>query len=176
QLQVAWTSPLKGTSEWGGGTGNPVVSDGVVYFQDLGADAYAVDLKTGKTIWETVYENQIFGPSGPGLGYGKVYVMSRIDRYAALDIHTGKELWLWHSGKASPAGAFQPSVFDHKVYITTQAASSGHGAITFHSYQGGSTGAVLLLDPDTGEPAWRWQVVEEGFWGNPDVNSGGGLW
>src|SRR4051812_2103315 len=47
-LKVAWASSLKGTSEWGGGTGNPVVSDGVVYFQDLGANAYAVDLQTGK--------------------------------------------------------------------------------------------------------------------------------
>src|SRR6188474_807456 len=35
-LQVAWTSPLEGTAEWGGGTGNPVVSDGVVYYEDLG--------------------------------------------------------------------------------------------------------------------------------------------
>ena len=73
-LKVAWTADLKGTAEWGGGTGNPIISDGVVYFQDLGANTYAVDLKTGKKIWETEYDNQIFGPSGPGIGYGKVFV------------------------------------------------------------------------------------------------------
>src|SRR5215208_5220509 len=67
-LKVAWTSPLNGTSEWGGGTGNPVVSDGVVYVQDLAANTYAVDLKMGQQIWEKQYDNQIFGPSGPGLG------------------------------------------------------------------------------------------------------------
>src|SRR5215217_3561240 len=49
-LKFAWSSPLKGTSEWGGGTGNPVVADGVVYFQDMGANVYAVDLKTGDTL------------------------------------------------------------------------------------------------------------------------------
>src|SRR5918912_497921 len=41
-LKVAWTSPLHGTSEWGGGTGNPIISDGVVYFQDMQANVYAV--------------------------------------------------------------------------------------------------------------------------------------
>src|SRR5438874_10565281 len=36
-LKVAWTSDLEGTAEWGAGTGNPIISDGVVYFQDLAA-------------------------------------------------------------------------------------------------------------------------------------------
>lgn len=175
-LKVAWTSPLGGTSEWGGGTGNPVISDGVVYFEDLAANAYAVELHSGRLIWETEYDNQIFGPSGPGLGYGKVYVVSRIDRYSALDIKTGHEVWRYDSGTQSPSGAFQPSVFGHRVYTTTQAADSGKGKIKFTSYQGGSSGSVLLLDPDTGSPVWQWQVVEAGFWGHPDINSGGGLW
>ncbi|MCC7450998.1 MAG: PQQ-binding-like beta-propeller repeat protein [Anaerolineae bacterium] len=176
QLQVAWTSPLKGTSEWGGGTGAPIIVDGVVYFQDLGANAYAVNLQTGKTIWEKEYHNQIFGPSGPGIGYGKLIVMSRIDRFSALDLKTGQEQWQFVTGTASPAGAFQPSVFDHTVYAAMQAASSGHGTIIFHSYQGGSSGAAVILDINTGKEKWRWQAVEEGFWGNPKVNSGGGLW
>jgi glucose dehydrogenase len=37
-LKVAWTADLKGTAEWGGGTGNPIISDGIVYFQDMGAN------------------------------------------------------------------------------------------------------------------------------------------
>jgi len=175
-LKVAWTSSLKGTSEWGGGTGNPVVSDGVVYFQDLGANAYAVDLQTGKLRWEKKFDNQIFGPSGPGLGYGKVYVVSSIDRFSALDIKTGDEVWRYWTGTRLPGGAFQPSAFDHRVYVATQAASSGHGQTIFTSYQGGSSGAALLLDANTGQPTWHWQVVEDGFWGHPDINSGGGLW
>jgi outer membrane protein assembly factor BamB len=176
QLKVAWTVSLEGTAEWGGGTGNPVVADGVVYFQSMGANVYAVDMQSGRKLWETQYENQIFGPSGPGIGYGKVYVVSRIDRYSALDIKTGKEVWQHSTGTQSATGAFQPSVFDHKVYITTQAASSGHGEQPFHSYQGGSTGEAILLDPDSGQQVWQWQAVEDGFWGNPKVNSGGGLW
>jgi glucose dehydrogenase len=176
QLAVAWTAKLKGTSEWGAGTGNPVVSDGIVYFQDLGANVYAVKLQTGEKVWEAEYDNQIFGPSGPGLGYGKVYVVSRIDRYSALDIKTGRELWQYNTGGALPTGAFQPSVFGRQVYITSQAASSGRGATNFYSYQGGSSGMVYLLDPETGSTTWHWQVVEPDFWGNRAVNSGGGLW
>jgi outer membrane protein assembly factor BamB len=156
--------------------GTPIVSDSVVYFQDMAANTYAVDFLTGTTLWETKYENQIFGPSGPGIGYGKVFIVSRIDRYSALDMKTGKELWQHLTGARLPTGAFQPSVFDHRIYATTQAASSGHGAVHFHSYQGGSSGAVLLLDSLTGRPAWQWQVVEADFWGRPDLNSGGGLW
>ena len=157
-LKVAWTSALKGTAEWGGGTGNPVVSDGVVYFQDLAANTYAVDLQTGKQLWEKQYNNHIFGPSGPGIGYGKIYVISQLDRYSALDMKTGAELWQYSTGTQLPTGAFQPSVFDHQVYVTTQAASSGKGETPFHSYQGRSSGAVILLDPNTGQPAWHWQV------------------
>ncbi len=175
-LGLAWTSPLKGTSEWGGGTGNPIVSDGIVYFQDMGANTYAVDLKTGQLLWETQYKNQIFGPSGPGIGYGRVFIVSRIDRYSALDIQTGREVWQHVTGTQNPTGAFQPYVFDRQVYVTMQAASSGRGEITFDSYKGGSSGVAFLLDPETGQPGWRWQAVEEGFWGRPDVNSGGGLW
>jgi outer membrane protein assembly factor BamB len=175
-LKVQWTSPLKGTAEWGGGTGNPVISDGVVYFQDLAANTYAVDLKSGKLLWEKQYENPIFGPSGPGIGYGKVFIIKRLDRYAALDIKTGHELWEADTGFTNATGAFQPYVFNHQVYAATQAAISGRGKIHYHSYQGGSTGMVILLNPNTGKPTWDFQVVEEGFWGHPDINSGGGLW
>jgi outer membrane protein assembly factor BamB len=175
-LQVAWTSKLKGTAEWGAGTGNPIISNGIVYFQDLGANTYAVKLGTGELLWEKQYDNSIFGPSGPGIGYGKVFILSRIDRYSALDIESGQELWYWSTGPDIPAGAFQPYVFGNQVYVATQAASSGRGQMTFHSYQGGSTGMAVLLDPETGKETWHWQVVEEDFWGNIELNSGGGLW
>ncbi len=175
-LKVAWTVSLDGTAEWGGGTGNPVISNGMVYFQDLEADTYAVNLQTGQVKWEIKYGNQIFGPSGPGIGYGKVFVLSRLDRYSALDINTGHELWQYSTGEKSPSGAFQPYVFGHQVYISTAAAPSGKGYEDFHSYQGGSTGEVLSLDPLKGTLNWLWQSVQPGFWGHPELNSGGGIW
>ena len=175
-LKVAWEAPLDGAAEWGAGTGNPVVADGVVYYQDLAANTYAVDFKTGDVIWETKYSNRLFGPSGPGIGYGKVYALSRIDRYVALDIKTGHELWQFDTGYQLASGAFQPYAFNKHVYFAMQAAVSGRGKVVYHSYQGGTSGAVYLIDPDSGKPEWFFQVVEDGFWGNPEINSGGGLW
>jgi glucose dehydrogenase len=175
-LKVAWTQELKGTAEWGASSGNPVISDGITYFEDLASNIYAVKLDSGDLVWETDYGHQIFGPSGPGIGYGKLFTLSAIDRYSALDLKTGKEIWLYNSGTEEPAGSFQPYVFDHQVYVANQAAPSGKGQTIFTSYQGGSSGVATLLNPDNGKTTWTFQVVEEGFWGHPEVNSGGGLW
>jgi glucose dehydrogenase len=175
-LGVAWTVELKGISGWGAAAGNPVISDGIVYFQDLGANIYAVDFKTGDSIWHATYDNQIFGPGGVGIGYGRIFAYTRVDRFAALDIETGKELWNFNTGAQLPAGAFQPTAFNNIIYTATQAAAGGQGQTTFHSYQGGATGVAFALNPETGDVKWKWQAVEEGFWGHPEINSGGGLW
>ncbi len=175
-LRVAWSASLSGTSEWGAATGAPVISGGRVYFQDLAANVYCVDLKSGKQVWETQYGNKIFGPAGPGIGYGKVFAISRIDRYSALDMQTGRTLWEWVTGTQLATGAFQPYVFNHVVYTALQSAVEGQGQVSFQSYHGGTSGAVYTLDPNTGRPMWEWRVVPPSFWGHPDVNSGGGLW
>jgi glucose dehydrogenase len=175
-LGVAWTFNLKGVSGWGAAAGAPVIADGVVYMQDLGANTFAIDLKTGESKWEALYHNGLFGPVGPGIGYGKVYIYSRLDRLTALDMNTGQEIWNYSTGTQSAGGAFQPSAFANNVYVTTQAAVSGQGQVEFHSYQGGSSGVAFTLNPDTGEKGWEWVAVEDGFWGNPEVNSGGGIW
>lgn len=175
-LNVAWTHSLDGTSTWGAASSSPVVSDGIVYFQDLAANIYAVKLDTGDLVWETKYDNPIFGPSGPGIGYGKVFIVSRMDMFSALDIKTGRELWQYFVGTDVHSGAFQPSVFDHRVYLSTQVATNGRGQVLYHSYQGGHSGVAIILDPDKGHLIWKFQTVEEGFWGHPEINSGAGLW
>jgi outer membrane protein assembly factor BamB len=43
-------------------------------------------------------------------------------------------------------------------------------------YEAGISGHILALNPDTGEFLWDFQTIEEGFWGHPEVNSGGGVW
>ena len=41
----------------------------------------------------------------------------------------------------------------------------------------GRGGTIYALDQATGEVVWSFATVEdEGLWGNPDVNSGGGAW
>jgi glucose dehydrogenase len=43
-------------------------------------------------------------------------------------------------------------------------------------YVGGDHGVVSALDAETGEVVWEFDTVEDGLWGHPEVNSGGGAW
>ena len=42
-------------------------------------------------------------------------------------------------------------------------------------YLGGGKGILWALNARTGTPEWSWDSVQD-LWGNPGVNSGGGLW
>jgi glucose dehydrogenase len=175
-LGVAWAFEILANGAWGGAAGNPLIAGDTVYFQDLAANTHAIDLHTGEEIWQKRYDNELVGPGGPGLGYGRVYIVNRVDQFAALDLATGEELWRYTTDSMRPSGAIQPSAFDGRVYITSQAGVGGAGEEAYRGYQGGVSGFAFALNPETGEPLWEWQAVEEGFWGNPDVNSGGGMW
>ena len=136
---------------------------------------YAVELDTGDQLWETHIRQRDLRPqrAGDRLRQG---VRRQPDRplLGAGHQDRGHELWHWTTGSQSGAGAFQPSVFDHQVYVTTQAASSGHGADHLHSYQGRPAARRTSWIPNGRAGYWNWQVVEEGFWGHPEINSGGG--
>ena len=40
---------------------------------------------------------------------------------------------------------------------------------------GGGKGILWALNAQTGTPEWSWDQVQN-LWGNPGINSGGGLW
>jgi outer membrane protein assembly factor BamB len=46
---------------------------------------------------------------------------------------------------------------------------------TVGEYLGGGKGILWALNARTGAPEWSWDQVQD-LWGNPGVNSGGGLW
>lgn len=167
QLGLAWQFPIPGQTEFGAAASAPLIADGVVYFQDLAANVFAFDLATGSLLWEHRYDSPVAGPNGPGLGYGKVFVASSSNTVAALDAATGEEQW--SVSTENPTGAIQPSVYDGLVYVTTQSET------TEDSYAGGRSGHILALDQATGEIVWDFQTVEAGFWGNPELNGGAGV-
>lgn len=175
QLEVVWSFPIPGRANYGAAASAPLIIGNEVYFQDLASNTYALDIRTGEVLWRKMYDNPVIGPNGPAVGYGKVFIISGVDTFAALDIETGEEVWSVNTG-GRPTGAFQPYVFDEKVYITTQAGVAGDGEQTFRGYEGGTSGHIYALNQETGETIWEFQTVEEGFWGNPEINSGGGVW
>jgi glucose dehydrogenase len=173
QLGVAWNVPVSGVSAFGALATSPVVANGVVYWQDLQSNVYAVDLQTGKLKWTKMYNALSIGPNGVALDNNKLFVVSSETSIAALDAATGNEIWTWQDPQPKLQGIDQQvTVYNGTVYTSTV---PGIGVTSF--YQGGQVGVLYALDEQTGNVKWSFNTVKDGnLWGNPQVNSGGGAW
>jgi len=173
KLGVAWTMPLTmntTTSHTDGAyAATPVIVNGVVYVQDLDSNVYAISLATGKVLWTHDYDSANGGPDGVNVAGGVVYAATATSA-VALDAATGAQLWSRtligndHEGIAMAPG------FDHgTVYVSTVPAN------VTTVYGAGGQGILWALNAKTGAPEWSWNQ-DQNLWGNPGVNSGGGLW
>jgi alcohol dehydrogenase (cytochrome c) len=175
-LGVAWTFPIESQSESGYGAlaTNPLILDGVVYFQDLTGNVYALDLESGEQIWKATYDVSQLGPNGVAVGYDKVFAVHGVSGVVALDIDDGSEVWVTdlQTQDDSEGVTIQPLVFGGRVYVSTVPGTSNQDF-----YSGGVAGILYALDQDTGDVVWSFSSVDsEDLWGNPEVNSGGGAW
>ena len=171
KLGVAWTVPLTipTTHTDGAYAATPVIVNGAVYVQDLESNVHAISLATGKVLWTHDYNSPDGGPDGVNVAGGVVYAATA-KAAVALDAATGAQLWSRpligndHEGIAMAPG------YNHGiVYVSTVPANvSGQ-------YLPGGEGILWALNAKTGVPEWSWDQVQN-LWGNPGVNSGGGLW
>jgi outer membrane protein assembly factor BamB/plastocyanin len=176
QLGVAWTYAIETQSASGFGAlaTNPLILDGVVYFQDLTSNIHAVNLETGEELWQTDYNVDQLGPNGVAVGYGKVFAVKGLSEIVALNATDGTEVWSrdLRTQNETEGVTIQPLVWDGKVYASTVPGTSNDDF-----YQGGVAGILYTLDQETGEIVWSFNTVEPpDLWGNPEVNSGGGAW
>jgi outer membrane protein assembly factor BamB len=159
RLRVAWRIPLTA-----GFAATPIVLDGVVYAQDLASNVYAIDLASGRLRWRHDYEEIDIGPNGVNVVDGRLFGATRT-RTFALDAETGRDLWstvlIRHPGDAIDMA---PGYADGTVYVSTAVAGAG------------AVGTLWALDAATGRARWSWRQVPADLWGDPSVNSGGGLW
>jgi|CXWL01.1.fsa_nt_gi outer membrane protein assembly factor BamB/plastocyanin len=171
-LGVAWYVPLTGASEWGAAATNPIVLNNIVYIQDLKSNVYAISLKDGSLLWKKEYNLDAYGPNGPALGWGKIFLLKGHTQVAALDL-TGKELWSTTITESKTAGLdIQLTIYDGKVYVSTVPGTSNS-----NFYTGGEAGVIYALDQSNGKIVWGFETVDsKDIWGNPKVNSGGGAW
>lgn len=178
QLGVAWTFEIPGIGSYGGAASGVLIANGVVYFQDLRSNVYALDFTTGAVIWSHEENQNVIGPNGPAIGYGKVFAQAGSSTVMALDMQTGE--LLWRTGLEGPTGAQQPYVYGGYVLTAAVAGQVNLDALgnqdARRGYAPGYSGVIYALDHATGEIAWCFQVVEDDFWGNPNVNGGGGVW
>ncbi len=175
-LGVAWCVPIQSTGTRGaaglsdGYATTPVVVNGVVYLQDLESNVMAIRLATGKVLWTHDYNSVNGGPDGVNVAGGVVYAAT--DKAAvALSAATGRQLWSRTlTGNDLEGIDMAPGYRDGTVYLSTVPVNPNKG-----QYLGGARSALWALNAATGAPEWSWDEVQD-LWGNPAVNSGGGLW
>lgn len=90
RLAQAWTFKLTGEAAagvrpFGSLIANPIVQNGIVYFQDLDSNVYALSLATGKLRWEyrcDQPERSGQGTNGVAVVDGKVYGLTPTAAFA----------------------------------------------------------------------------------------------
>jgi outer membrane protein assembly factor BamB len=172
KLQVAWTLPLTGKSFYGIDASTPIVSNGVIYIEDLDSNVRAVSLKTGKVLWTASYESPDQGPDGLVVADGRVYGANATSAFA-LEEKTGKQLWLVSLVRnAHEAIDMAPGYHNGTVYISTVPVNNT-GA-----YEGDGVGILWALDGATGNKLWHFDTVPENLWApaHANINFGGGVW
>jgi outer membrane protein assembly factor BamB len=172
KLGVAWTVPLTMSTAHTDGAyaTTPVIVSGVVYVQDLDSDVFALSLATGKVLWTHDYNSPNGGPDGVSVADGVVYAATN-HAAVALNAATGRQLWSRTLIGNDHEGIDMTPGYNHgTVYVSTVPVNP-----TVGEYLGGGEGILWALNAETGAPEWSWNEVQN-LWGNPGVNSGGGLW
>ena len=176
QLGVAWCVPIESTGEASsvgltdGYSTTPVVVNGVVYLQDMESNVMAIKLATGKVLWTHNYSSPNGGPDGVNVAGGTVYAATN-HAAVALSAATGKQVWSRTLIQNDHEGIdMAPGYNDGTVYVSTVPVNP-----TVGEYLGGGKGILWALNARTGAPEWSWDEVQN-LWGNPGINSGGGLW
>ena len=174
KLKPKWRFKLPYIGQFGAYTSNPIVLDGVVYIEDPDSNVYALNQQTGAVMWKHLYKSVTpsGGPNGLALGYGLLFGATEGSAFA-LNPSNGKQVWIHKLiGNKLEGIDMTPQLYDGKVLISTIPGSSAN------FYQGGAFGTVYSLDSKTGKTIWSFQTVKGGakLFGNPKVNSGGGLW
>jgi outer membrane protein assembly factor BamB len=185
RLRQAWSFKLTGSAvhaapTYGSLAAAPVVTNGVVYMQDLNANVYALSLASGKLKWEyqaNSPEKSGPGPDGVAVAGGTVYGDTSTTVFA-LNASTGKTVWASKNLLSSGEGYFeiQPQVAGGRVYL-----ASAYGLAS-----GG--GVLMALSAATGRLLWRFNTLVSvdkaansvgvgsgGAWETPLVGSDGSV-
>ena len=91
-LTKKWQFKIPGSGVFGNYATTPIVLNGVVYFQDLNSNVYAVDEQTGLRKWKHAFNAPSIGPNGVSFGYGHLY--GATEKFVfALNPANGAVLW-----------------------------------------------------------------------------------
>lgn len=173
RLGVAWKLPLDAVSAYGAITSNPIVVGDTVYIVDQMGNVQAIEREIGKVGWRRDYNVPTVGPNGVAIGHGLlISVLGDTAEVVALAAETGEEVWRHRLADRSGLGVtMAPLIHGGRVVVGTEP-----GGNTNFTYEGGAAGTVFSLDLHSGATLWQWNTTTDDLWGNPRVNSGGGVW
>ncbi|HKB11009.1 MAG TPA: PQQ-dependent dehydrogenase, methanol/ethanol family [Vicinamibacterales bacterium] len=165
QLSAQWTFQ---TGALGSFQTTPIVIDGVIYATGFNNNAWAIDARSGRTIWR--YRRNLpedmhlcCGAVNRGFGVlGDRLFMATIDAHLlALDMKTGVVLWDVELAdyKVGYSATVAPLVVKDKVIVGIAGAEFG------------IRGFIDAYDTQTGKRAWRFYTVA-----SPDDPVGGRTW
>jgi len=178
ELRPVWAYQPPGT---GSIESTPIVADGVMYVTSGPTMVAALDLRSGKPLWEWT---RPIAASVLNLGFprvnrgvairdGTIYVGTLDGYLVALDARAGIERWAVHVGE-NPTGhaiTAAPLVVDDKVIV---GISGGEAGIR---------GFLDAYDAKSGKPLWRFWTVpspgepgSESWPGDSWVHGGGATW
>jgi outer membrane protein assembly factor BamB len=164
----AWTTEV---AELGGLPTTPIVVGDVVYVGGTSGVVAALDRSSGRVRWKTEASGFTIGPTGVAVAGGRVFGLKGSTGVVAYDAGDGHQLWSKDVTETPTTGIdIQPVVHDGLVLVSTVPVS------VQGIYKGGDHGVIHALDAATGAERWAFDTVEDGLWGNPAVNSGGGAW
>jgi len=173
-LQSAWTLPLNVSSAFGSYASAPIISNGVMYSQDLVSNVQAIDVESGEVLWTATFEQPDHGPNGVVVVNGLVYGATPTEAFA-LDQKTGNEVWSVQLTKNEHEGIdMAPGYHDGLVYVSTVPVN------VEEFYGGGAVGILWALNAKTGKKVWHFNTAPDDLWAKSEaarnINSGGGLW
>jgi len=144
-------------------TANPVVSGGVVFLQDMRSNVFALDLASGKLLWQHLFSAESQGPNGVAAVGSRVYGATDTTVFA-LSARTGRLLWQQRL----------VNIQERFIDVAPQVA----GGIVYMSTIGlvpNGRGALYALDAATGHVRWKFSTIK-GRWQFPEESGGGGAW
>lgn len=154
KLEEAWSRPIEGTGKGEGFVASPIVTDNIVFIQDLDSNVAAIDIGDGEAYWEKRFDVPALPPGGLTVSRGFQMVVATTPTEAfGIDERSGKEVWsvrLAEPGSGTEIG-MTPGYYNGWAYVATRPDGSDDKA----------SGVLWGLDIRSGVKRFRF---EPGRW------------
>lgn len=148
-MTLKWMYPTPAAS-----TSQPVVSNGVVYFDDWDGNVYAISLSSGTLIWKTNVGGNISDSLtlSNGVLYGGMNPYGPVPMVFALNAATGSTDWKVTITNTNETSVWaSPVIYQNLVII----GIAGYGAVEQNASKAGE---IVALSTSTGSMVWSFKT------------------